>query len=46
MSFDERMRLVAGGPDLLELMNYLKMSKRDKTKYLKVSGGVEPGRAA
>ncbi|GMH95313.1 hypothetical protein TrST_g7375 [Triparma strigata] len=41
MSFDERMKLVAGGPDLLELMNFLKMSKREKTKYLRLFQAID-----
>ncbi len=41
ISFEERMRVCDGGPDLLELMDYLKLSKSQKTTFLKLFQKVD-----
>tara|TARA_B110000305_G_C19200970_1_gene521157 strand:- start:210 stop:698 length:489 start_codon:yes stop_codon:yes gene_type:complete len=41
MTFDERMKLCDAGPDLLELMDYLKMKKKQKTRFLKLFQSVD-----
>jgi len=40
-SFEERMKLCDAGPDLIELMDYLKMKKKQKTRFLRLFQSVD-----
>jgi len=40
-SLEERMKLCDAGPDLIELMDYLKMKKKQKVRFLKLFHSVD-----
>ncbi len=41
MTFEERLKLCDAGPDLVELMDHIKMTKREKTRFLKLFQSID-----